>query len=342
MLQKAKKLLNSYPHDFHMIKQLFFSLLLTSTALQSMELTVLHDPNMLFHITEQICNAHIFLVEKKDIDSLAMADTTLCEYYSREKTQQNIIRQMALQNDISDCNIACCLKYNAIGNKIRCFFDKAKQGKIFTEDDLKDTWYLNSTITIWADAKSTLLTTAYHAQQLDTIKTLIHAKTDVKNNINNSLLTTICDDRRAKRFKSTQLLTIAELLLEHGADPNFKLSNKYNTPLIAAVLASSIDKECAHLLLWYNADPCKIVVNKIYCGHYYERICSAFDLEETGWLKKMVDNKQQTIFNYLLFKHHNLEELTLLQELIDLIGYKVWEVGKNSYKTIEDQTKITL
>jgi hypothetical protein len=131
-----------------MIKQLFFSLLLTSTALQSMELA-LHDHDTLFNITHQICNVHNWDKEKinRNIQRFARTNKTLYEYYSREKTQQSIIRQVALQNNMSDSSTVYYFHYKALSNKIDRLFDKATRKETFTENDLKDTWYLNSTTT---------------------------------------------------------------------------------------------------------------------------------------------------------------------------------------------------
>jgi hypothetical protein len=294
-----------------------------------------------------------------------------------EKTAQKNINEYATTHQKSHDVAAIALMqtndhYKQIYEKIDHLFDIADDpNQQFTEEDLSDSWYVNATC-----GKETLLSCTYQVNlsciQLQKIKTLIDAGVDVRNSINNSLLNRICHHRKEKigsiksislmyknlpglndkslnllkdlsaptvqleEFQLKQLLTIANLLLEHGADPNFQLSDEHNSPLIEAV-AYSIDKEYAHLLVWYNADPCKIVVSPICCGYTYERKCSAFDLETTGWLKKVVDEKQQTIFKCWLFKQHDFGELTLLQDIMSFIRYKIWEVGKNSFKAVQSE-----
>jgi ankyrin repeat protein len=252
----------------------------------------------------------------------------------------------------------CC---KPIYDKIDRLFDIAHDpDRQFTTEDLSDPWYVNATETgkftpypckMSHYTKSTLLSTAYTENlpyfQLQKIKTLIHAGANVKNITNNNLLIKICLDRADSlsflkaitepiaeaECVLTQLLTIAELLLQHGADPDFRISDANDTPLIKAV-RHPIDQEYAHLLIWYNADPYKTITYDMVCSFEFgcETTESAFDLDKKGWLKKMVDDKQQTIFKYLLFKNHDFKELTLPQDLINLIRYKIWEVGKNSYK----------
>jgi hypothetical protein len=311
----------------------------------------------------------------------------MCDKHCDEKALKEEIDTYAHDHQTSHCRAAINLMqtndcYRPIFEKIDDLFIIAHDpNQQFPEENLRDPWYVNATEGCSQfknnDIKrSTLLTTTYKAEHiyiipLHKIKALLHAKTNIKNAINNNLLTEICRDRQKmaafkedlltlkdmpglnddsfsllktfsqpiiqmKKSKHTQLLTIAKLLLQHGADPNFTLSDEHHTPLMTAV--TSNDTEYAHLLLWYNANPYKNVITKfdVECG-IHERIYNAFDLEKTGWLKKMIRDKQQTIFKYWLFTHHNLAELTLLPDIINFIRYKIWEVGKNSFKTVQLQ-----
>ena len=328
-------------------------------------------------------------MNKKIISLLLIAITTLshgmekiiCDKHCDEKTLQAQIDTYARDHEESHYQAAKILMkthdcYKPIYDKIDRLFDIAHDpDQQFTTEDLSDPWYVNATET-WKfkpyvnmrshEKKSTLLSTAYtenlhpHYFQLQKIKTLIHAGTNVKNSINNNLLIKICCDRanslnflktiteltkaiteptiEIAEYVLTQLLTIAELLLEHGADPNFKISDTDGTPLIKAV-SDPVDPEYAHLLVWYNANLYKIVMyDTCYLGRYHTTVsCNAFDFETTGWLKKMVNDKQQTIFKYLLFKNRDIVIQTLPQDIIDLIRYKIWEAGKNSFKTVQSQ-----
>ena len=134
------------------MKHLFFSLLLTSTAVHSMELavlpdTILHNPTILCNVTHKICVSNDRNI-KKNIRALSTTDKKLYEHYKKETTQQNIVRHVALHRDISDSMMALYLGYPIIKYKIDRLFakrDLTKRNLGFTQEDLRDRWYLDST-----------------------------------------------------------------------------------------------------------------------------------------------------------------------------------------------------
>jgi hypothetical protein len=119
--------------------------------------------------------------------------------------------------------------------------------------------------------------------------------------------------------EKTAQLAIAQLLLAHGADPDFRLHHHDSTPLECTIYNQ--DQECAHLLLWYNANTEKP-------GIYWEdlSIKPVREMEPTGWLQEMIDEKQRIINNCWLFKSHNFGTATLLMEIIELIRYDIWQL----------------
>ena len=173
------------------------------------------------------------------------------------------------------------------------------------------------------DKNETLLSAAYKTKQVQKIKDLINAKEDVKNNINNYLLQQIAFDRCGRDTQNNKTyLTIAQLLLESGADPDFRTTNYSVTPLM--ICTYNHDKKYAHLLLWYNAKTEKTAL------WFDQKIKNVFAMNGcTHWLKKLINEKQQIMFKCWTFKHYNLHSTILPQELVQLITHNVWEICKN-------------
>jgi ankyrin repeat protein len=264
------------------MKHLLFSLALTSTAIQSMEPTVFHNHDILHHITEQICNAHI-LHAKKDIISLAKANKTLFEYYSREKTQQSIVRQIALHKNLSDSAIAQYFRYTQIRIKINRLFNKINLG--LTQADLQDSWYLNSTIpsaNFNEGEQETLLLRAIRQFNITTVKQLIIAGIDCNFTRNNNpffFINNYYIEQQVSEDKRQVLFDIIELLLKKNVHPDCRIKTYHSTLLHLA--SSSNDQRLARLLLQYGADPYLT----------WNRNDNAFELEcgePKGWLTAMV------------------------------------------------------
>lgn len=265
----------------------------------------------------------------KDIHALKCTHKSFNNYYSNEKNAQEIIRKLALYHKQQDTYIIDLLTYklkssegvlHTIHNKINNLFEiAAKPNEKFTEDDLKDHWYINTTILSTKgcvkqiapkskqksypkgndNCKSTytLLSAAYKRRQLNKMRILIEHGADVKINTNSVLLTDIAQKRSTpkKEYEDSRelYLAIAKLLLKNGANPNFCYSLQYPTPLLIAV--HNEDQEYTQLLLQYEANPEHSTYATKHQTQYpfdYDQdktLKNAFDLEPTGWLKEMIN-----------------------------------------------------
>ncbi len=90
----------------------------------------------------------------------------------------------------------------------------------------------------------------------------------------------------------------AQELLKKRANPDFRESPYSPTSLMLAIYHD--DQQYAQLFINHNADP---AATALYPGRTHEGDITALDMERTGWLKKMVDErKPQTrkkrIYNY--------------------------------------------
>jgi hypothetical protein len=141
-----------------MNKQIIFLLLvITSTICHGMELTP-NTTEALSHFTKHLCAAHNYNPHslKNDIRALSDTNRSFHDYYAQEATQQEIIKQCAYQlysnadhnvkYDGNDKDVATHLQCRTIKAKINRFINIAKDKNLeFSEDDLKDTWYLTLT-----------------------------------------------------------------------------------------------------------------------------------------------------------------------------------------------------
>lgn len=249
-----------------MIKQLLFSLLITSTALQSMELTVLHNHDILSHITSQICNVHNWDAKKikRTIQTLAKTDKTLYTYYTHEKTQQNIVRQVALHKKLSDSMIARYFDYVTIMNNINALFSKLSiTPEKLTQEDLLDKWYLNSTIPCGhfnEGDQETLLLQAIRKFGIITAQQLITAGIDCNFTRNNNPFFFINHyysqtdiELQLSEDKRQIFFDIIELLLKKNLHPDTRFCITNDTLLHQASFRN--DQRLARLLLQYGADP---------------------------------------------------------------------------------------
>jgi hypothetical protein len=324
-----------------MIKNILFYVLVTFTTLSHGMETILqdtNDQNILSCLTKHLYpnkpldGYHKYDVYDlgKNINSLSRTNKFFHTYFSSEKTGQTIVTWVAHHTKDTDHAISFYLnRYKNIFKTIeynieRLFKIVADPNKQFTKENLKCPWYVNATRGF--GHHTTLLYEAYREIQVQKIKDLINAKANVQNS---ELLAGIVSSEHFKENRK-EILTITQLLLENGADPNF-YSNHTIPPLSKAILCK--DKECAHLLLWYNANPYKTTTSRFFyrssCGKVVIRgAVNAFSIEENDWFKPMVDEKQQIIFNCWLFKHHNLKKHKLLPEIIKIIKHKVWEISK--------------
>jgi hypothetical protein len=233
-----------------------------------------------------------------------------------------------------------------VQKKERLFGIAAFSNEQFSIEDLNNNLSVN-TIAVFCkgahkDNCVTLLSVAYKAQQFQKIEQLINADVDVKLKFNNNLLNKIARSRcKPKHVNDKNMyLYIAELLLQRGADPDFRANPHDPTPLMIAICHD--DKEYARLLVWHNADPCKMgtwtdssLKNsfEIEKAKNYFSENNAFEMETTGWLKKMIDEivyeKKRMPYTYWLFKKYIIDADILPLEVMQLIMYNVWKVCRH-------------
>jgi hypothetical protein len=212
-----------------------------------------------------------------------------------------------------------------IWDKTSYFYDITKNPKIpFAKKDHTNSWYITSVKTLLS------------IKSLQKIEDLINIAPNIRNSLNNNLLKKIAFKRRDP-FTSHQemYLTLAQFLLDHGADPDFRLEPNDPTPLMVAVCRN--DKPYAHSLVWYNADPYKKGIwldNSLKNSFEVEEArdnCEkdSFEMEPTGWLQQMVNEREKTIFKCWLFKNCNIiQEYTFVPELVQLIICDLWHICK--------------
>ena len=264
-----------------------------------------------------------------------------------EKTAQKIIRCIASYGIDNEAYISHYLgKYNnhfiTVRDKIQKFNKIAfNPNQQFSGEDLSDDWYVNAT---QSPESNTPLFGAYFIFQPDKIEILLNAKANARYHKNNKILNSIARNRSKSPSpqtsplnvqKLTRYLTIAQLLLEHGADPDFRLNND-PTPLMIAVCGN--DKPYAHLLLWHNANPYKTgiwinnsIKNSIEIEKERDNCCekNAFEMEPAGWLQHMVNERKNVLSNCLLFTcYGNQEECIFPKELTQFITHTAWQLGK--------------
>jgi hypothetical protein len=201
----------------------------------------------------------------------------------------------------------------------------------FTKENLSDLYLINASSHYWNPLSDdvTLLSEAYRTlthnpqvqeKPLQKIEDLINSEADVKQPINNDLLRKIAIDRVKPSLICCKipLLRIAYLLLAHGAHPDFHSQPNDPTPLLITVCRD--DQDYARLLLWHNANPYKKgtwIDSSLKNSFEVEK--SALDFESTGWLKAMINEKQNIIHNYWLFKEYFSTNDILPSELPPLI-----------------------
>jgi hypothetical protein len=267
----------------------------------------------------------------RDIQALTCTNKFFNNFYSDESRAQKIVKIIATHNKwLQDTCVTRCLNpkggiFHAIEEKINnLFLIAAHPNKEFSEDDLKDPWYINATImrdVHWIEdvaPKSvkeasypmlrqmvatskpyTLLSTAYKRKQIEKMQLLIKSGADLKNNINNVLLTSIATKRSISDCGQARVayFTIAQLLLEHGANPDVYDSAQWPTPLMIAVYND--DQEYAYLLLKYKANPeltTHATSKQLQFPFFYDQgeiLRNVFELEKgepKGWLKDIVND----------------------------------------------------
>jgi ankyrin repeat protein len=121
----------------------------------------------------------------------------------------------------------------------------------------------------------------------------------MKLNKNDQLVQTT-DDRYnlAGIDKQKNFYRAEKLLNKKKANPDYRRSPEDPTSLMIAIYHN--DKDYAHLFLAYGSNPHQ---KALYPGRTHEGPISALDMEQTGWLKKMIDDltpqpQKKRTYNY--------------------------------------------
>lgn len=256
-------------------------------------------PKILPHFTQSLCAIHKYVPCERqgreqgnrlcgigvDIRALSETNKLLHNYYAQEEVQQSIISLCEAHTPLSYQTIAYRLGCRTIDKKLDRFLAIAYGKDSFTEDDKKETWYLN-------------MVTYYGSLLYKTIEEDNLAAAEFI--INNASLLSFCYDLRedilreiaVKRHlyfyynhgksKPDQLLEIAKLLLAKGIDPDGRQYEELPTPLINAVYYKDKDFAYQLLLNGANSDETGIDIS----GKKY----SVVDCEpEKGWLQAIID-----------------------------------------------------
>jgi hypothetical protein len=243
-----------------MYQQIIFSLLVTLSVTTNGMHLVFHNPQIVAHITEQLCIAHQWEPKstRKDMRALSIADKFLRRYYTREKTGQNIIRKMALHNNTSDAILAHYFGYKKIAKKIDALFNIINQpyDARFSADKFKKIWYLNATQSCGHIHKQqNLLLKAITYLNLKRVEALIGAGIDCNPTRceNPIALMADLDYHSLDKYNKKRFYAIAHLLLKKNIHPD---SRNFVTDLTLLHQATSNnDQQFARILLKKGANP---------------------------------------------------------------------------------------
>ena len=259
----------------------------------------LYTPDIISHITEHLCYGPNYALKhvKNNIWSFSLTNTFFRNYFTQEKVQQNIIKLCSQCFNTNDSNTAYHLGCRTIDKKIDRFVDIAlDKNKQFTELDLEDQWYLNTTALCMrngADVSLLYITIQRrnfkaahkiieHAQKLNfhynQPKNNLHLIVNMRHMLQSSII-----DFPKNKIRYDELLTIAERLLQKNMLPDGRENNEEMTPLIHAILNE--DEDLVRLLLKYGANP--------YIKYRRGGIIFEYTSETIGcWLKKIIKNSK--------------------------------------------------
>lgn len=291
---------------------IFFSIVFITTAsLSGMKRNiddttqVLCNTDLIPIITERICINHTYNPKniRSDIHALAYSCTFLHHYFSQEKVRQNIIRQCSLYNDSNDKDTAHSLELHRIHKKIDYYTNIAlDKKKNFTDDDLKDEWYLSMHTSFFSlflqkYLQQPLIQVALnHSPGEKVLLMLQHIKDpDFYHNKKNNILQNIAENRyRTFHYemavdyeKLEQLLKIARHLLDNKMFPDERKSDSFYTPLMYTIKHK--DWAYIRLLLTYDADP-----DALYKEYLTSKKKTAFDLStDKKQLQEIIDEVKE-------------------------------------------------
>lgn len=155
---------------------------------------VLYDCDILSYITKQLCLGSRVQDMKETFKALSYTNKFFHNYYSAEKNQQMIIRMISRRDGCNDEAAASFFCYHVISEKINYFLGVARsRNERFTEEDLKQTWYLNI---LNKFSNSLLSTTIWNQDYEKAVLLLNHSGLDVGLNELHWLETlTLCEMR---------------------------------------------------------------------------------------------------------------------------------------------------
>lgn len=291
------------------MKQLLFTFaLISTTALHSMELTLVypteypHATEAFNHLNTHICSINQWYPKQTKDDILAFSRTNkfVYAYYYIEEVQQNIVRQMAIRNKVNDHSMAKFFGYKPIASCILHLFNAINDPQEFAQYNLKNTWYLNSTAMTCHTNYQNQIYQNRNTLLLDAIRKGDFAKAkqlcDAGINCNNTrcpdnplaLLIAHFTERPLGKEILTQedYLTIIKFLLNNNVHPDSRNNNNYPTLLHIAVAFNN--QNVASLALEHGANP--------YATHDN---FNAFDLEKKynpteSWLANMINEINQS------------------------------------------------
>ena len=187
------------------------------------------------------------------------------QYYNDEPLARDFIKKIALHHNTHDQFAARDLGNKKIYDKITPLFGIAlgSNKRQFTEDDLKDPWYLNSTgwCTCHDNKHATLLRAAIKNHNTKQVEILLNAGIDIYHKNTNPIQFMVqnfygnLDKEKRAKFRK-----IARLLIRKGIDPDSRFFARSPTLLHAA--AAYNDRKFATFLMKKGANPYKLWVNK--------------------------------------------------------------------------------
>jgi hypothetical protein len=292
----------------------------------------------------------------RDLQALACVNTSFSQKLSKEKKAKKLITIISENRKMCDEKVAYHLNpkggiFHTIVQKMDRLLDIVTDAdKQFTQEDLKDAWYINASHQVshsWLRRKMekykyrdvtrpqetgmkfrqmaetlsphTLLSLAFKAMDFEKIEQLLAAGADCKNKINNALLLDIAKKRVINfgkhKNRRVHYFMMVQLLLKHGAYPDYPCSPKSPTPLMIA--AHNNDQEYALLLLQHFADPYCVTyahMQQMEYPFWYHKsdgieknACDVEQGEPEGWLTEMFDiieKRRSLFFKYWFLKNN--------------------------------------
>jgi hypothetical protein len=286
LLYSIKIVQNAHNIRDSMYKQIIFSLLIIlSIPTNGMHLAF-HNPQILAHITEQLCITHQWEPKstRKDMRALSITDKFLRTYYSREKTGKKIIRSMALYHNTSDVVLAHYFGYKKIAKKIDALFDIINQphGAHFSTDQFKNTWYLNATQSSGHIHKQqNLLLAAIEDLKLKKVKALIDAGIDCNSTRCTDPIALMADlnYHSLNKYNKKSFYAIVRLLLDNNIHPDSRNFVTNLTLLHQAVLHNN--PHLARTLLKKGANPYALYINELLSPLPGTTIRTKFSIHDT-------------------------------------------------------------